>query len=87
MIARGGADPDTESAERRELVVDFGGHRVGVCLVIDGREIHGGDVMLGVVVDDPLQGPGEGRAVADLPVAAFEAADDGKLVIESDYGD
>ena len=41
----------------------------------------------GVVVDDPLQGPGEGRAVADLPVAAFEAADDGKLVIESDYGD
>ena len=41
-------------------------------LVVHGREIDGGDAVLGVVRDDPLKGAGERGAVGVFAMAALD---------------
>ena len=67
-IASGGADQDAH----------FAGHRFGGVVDIHRHAVHGGDVMLAGLADDPLPDAGERRAVGDLPVTAFQAADHGE---------
>ena len=52
--------------------------------VIDRRQIDSRDLVLLVIVQDPLQTGGQRRAVFHIAVTAFQASDYGHLVIECD---
>ena len=58
VIAGRRADPDVAFAEFGQFVIDLRGNKRVMGQVIDGSEVDGGDAVLLVMVDDPLQ-PGD----------------------------